>query len=127
MTFRETFRFELAYQLRRVTTWLCFGVLFLFALWMMVGPRLNDDVLVNGPFVVAFGTVLGGAVWLLIGASVAGEAAARDAQTRMHPLTYTSPIRKAEYLGGRFLAAFLLNAGELSRGHTPRTRCSLHT
>jgi hypothetical protein len=28
----------------------------------------------------------------------------------MDPLTWTAPIRKAEYLGGRFLAALVLNA-----------------
>ena len=42
--------------------------------------------------------------------AVAGSAAARDVQTRMHPLVYTTPISKADYLGGRFLAAFVLNA-----------------
>lgn len=42
--------------------------------------------------------------------AVAGSAAARDVQTRMHPLVYTAPISKADYLGGRFLAAFVLNA-----------------
>ena len=42
--------------------------------------------------------------------AVAGSAAARDVQTRMHPLIYTTPISKADYLGGRFLAAFVLNA-----------------
>jgi ABC-2 type transport system permease protein len=44
------------------------------------------------------------------GRGVAGEAAARDVETGMHPLTYTAPVSKAEYLGGRFLAAFALNA-----------------
>jgi ABC-2 type transport system permease protein len=44
------------------------------------------------------------------GPAVAGSAAARDVQTRMHPLIYAAPIRKADYLGGRFLAAFALNA-----------------
>ena len=34
--------------------------------------------------------------------------AARDVQTRMHPLTYTAPVSKADYLGGRFLAGFIL-------------------
>src|SRR5258708_16255175 len=42
--------------------------------------------------------------------AVAGSAAARDVQTWMHPLVYTVPISKADYLGGRFLAAFALNA-----------------
>ena len=40
-----------------------------------------------------------------------GAAAARDVQTRMHPLTCTAPVSKADYLGGRFLAAFVLKAG----------------
>jgi hypothetical protein len=30
----------------------------------------------------------------------------------MHPLTYTAPVSKADYLGGQFLAAFVLKAGE---------------
>ena len=45
----------------------------------------------------------------------------------MHPLIYTSPVSKAEYLGGRFLAAFVLNAlillavqvGSLLAAHAP--------
>ncbi|HYF65868.1 MAG TPA: ABC transporter permease, partial [Herpetosiphonaceae bacterium] len=106
----EIFRFELAYQARRVTTWLCFVVLLLFAFWIMGASRPTDDaVFQNAPFGIAFATVLGGVVWLLIAASIAGDAAARDAQTRMHPLMYTAPVSKAAYLGGRFLAAFALN------------------
>jgi ABC-type transport system involved in multi-copper enzyme maturation permease subunit len=42
--------------------------------------------------------------------AVAGSAAARDAQTRIYPLIYAAPISKADYLGGRFLAALALNA-----------------
>ena len=34
----------------------------------------------------------------------------------MHPLTYTAPVSKAEYLGGRFLAAFVLKALDHARG-----------
>ena len=49
-------------------------------------------------------------LWILMAPAVAGSAAARDVQTRMHPLVYTAPISKADYLGGRFLAAFVLNA-----------------
>jgi hypothetical protein len=45
------------------------------------------------------------------GRGVGGAAAARDVRTRMHPLTYTAPGSKADYVGGRFLAAFVLKAG----------------
>ena len=54
--------------------------------------------------------ILTGLLWILMAPAVAGSAAARDVQTRMHPLIYTAPISKADYLGGRFLAAFVLNA-----------------
>ena len=41
-------------------------------------------------------------------AMLAGEAAARDVQSRMHSLLYTAPVTKLDYLGGRFLAALVL-------------------
>jgi ABC-2 type transport system permease protein len=108
---REIFRFELACQARRLQTWLVFTALLGVAFLMMVGSRPTDgDQLLFSPFAIAFATVIGGTIWLLGGASVAGEAAARDVRTRMHPLTYTAPVSKAEYLGGRFLAAFVVNA-----------------
>ncbi|HEX8363638.1 MAG TPA: M1 family aminopeptidase [Longimicrobium sp.] len=111
MKLGEIVRFELAYQVRRVSAWLCFAVLFVGAFAMMAGSRpTEDEQFLFSPYSIAFFTVLGGAVWLLIAASVAGEAAVRDVQTRMHPLTYSAPVSKAEYLGGRFLAAFVLNA-----------------
>lgn len=108
------FRFELAYQVRRAWPWLFFAVLlvlsFLFVRENYVADALYEDFFVNSPFAVANATVFGGLLWLVVAAAVAGEAAARDVGTGMHPLTYTAPVGKAEYLGGRFLAAFVLNA-----------------
>ena len=113
MKLREIFRFELSYQLRRVLTWLYFGVLAVVAFNSIRGNYISDarhgDFLLNSPFVIAATTVLASLLWVLMAGAVAGNAAARDVQTRMHPLTYTAPVSKAEYLGGRFLAAFVLN------------------
>jgi ABC-type transport system involved in multi-copper enzyme maturation permease subunit len=66
--------------------------------------------LLDAPYVIAATTVIVGLNWLLIAASVAGNSAARDVQTRMYSLIYTSPISKYAYLGGRFLASFVVNA-----------------
>jgi ABC-type transport system involved in multi-copper enzyme maturation permease subunit len=108
------FRFELAYQLRRVWPWLFFAVVLYLSFLMGRDTSLSDamyeDFFANSAFAIAKSTVIGGLVWLLIAAPVAGEAAARDVATGMHPLIYTAPISKAEYLGGRFLAALTLNA-----------------
>jgi ABC-type transport system involved in multi-copper enzyme maturation permease subunit len=108
------FRFEFAYQVRRLTTWLPFALLgvvaYLFVRKNFLADALYADFFINSPYVIAVVTVFCSLFWLLVAAGVAGQVAARDAETGMHPLTYTVPVRKADYLGGRFLAAFVLNA-----------------
>ncbi len=107
-------RFELTYQARRLWLWLVFAVLlalsFLVARDHSLADALYEDFFANSPFAIAKTTVVGGVFWLLSAGAIAGEAAARDVSTGMYPLVYTAPVSKAEYLGGRFLAAFALNA-----------------
>jgi ABC-2 type transport system permease protein len=114
MKFREIFRFEFAYQVRRPYVWLFFIVLvclnFLMTRDRAVSDALFEEFFINSPFLIANTTVFGGLIWLMMAAAVAGDAAARDAGSRMHPLIYTTSITRAQYLGGRFLAAFVLNA-----------------
>ncbi|CAA9275969.1 MAG: hypothetical protein AVDCRST_MAG93-2892, partial [uncultured Chloroflexia bacterium] len=93
-----------------IHTRLYIAVLLVFAFLIMRLSRPTDESYPNAPAHIAFATVLGSIIWLLSAAAVAGDAAMRDVQTRMYSLTYTTPIGKAGYLGGRFLAAFALNA-----------------
>jgi ABC-2 type transport system permease protein len=108
------FRFELAYQLRRPWPWLSMAVLIAFAFFTtrvgILPVTLPKDFILNSPFIITVVSVLSCQLWLLVAPMVAGEAAARDVHTGMHPLVYASPISKLEYLGGRFLAALALNA-----------------
>src|SRR5262245_25208628 len=108
------FRFELAYQLRRPWAWLAFGVFVVFSFVStrvaIVPVTLPQDFILNSPFIITAVSVFSCQIWLLVAPAVAGEAAARDVHTGMYPLTYASPVTKAEFLGGRFLAAFLLHA-----------------
>src|SRR5262245_53551917 len=107
------FRFELAYQARRAWPWLILVVLlglsFLMARDNSLADALYEDFFANSSFAVAKSTVFGGLIWVLMGAVIAGDAGARDVATGMHSLTFTVPVSKAEYLGGRFLAALVLN------------------
>ena len=108
------FRFELRYQLRRPWTWLSMVGLLVFALVStrvaIVPVTLPQDFILNSPFIITVVSVFSCQIWLLVAPAVAGEAAARDVHTGLHPLVYTSPVSKTEYLGGRFLAALALNA-----------------
>jgi ABC-type transport system involved in multi-copper enzyme maturation permease subunit len=114
MKLKEIFRFELAYQLRRPWPWASMAVLVVFAFVStriaIVPVTLPQDFILNSPFIIAAVSVFSCQIWLMIAPAVAGEAAARDVHSGMYPLTYTSPVSKTEYLGGRLLAAFVLNA-----------------
>lgn len=116
MRFWAIFRFELAYQLRRAPTWFYVAVVAFFAFVQFATRSVsarNGDYFAGAPFVVASVAVISFMVWMVVTAYVTGDAAARDVSTGMHPLTYAAPVTKAEYLGGRFLAAFVLNASIL--------------
>ncbi len=108
------FTFEFRYQVRRAWPWLIFAVLVVLSFFMArdasLADALYEDLFINSPFSLAKTTVVGTLVWLLGAGAVAGEAGARDVATRMYPLFYTSHVSKAQYLGGRFLAALAINA-----------------
>ncbi|SIT81835.1 ABC transporter permease/M1 family aminopeptidase [Pontibacter indicus] len=106
----KIFCFEFAYLVRRTFTWLCLALLLAFTFGMNQVISPGDGVYPNNTFLVTALTVLGGLLWLMMGASIAGQAAARDAQARIHPLIYTTPVSKLDYLGGKFLAALAVNA-----------------
>lgn len=114
MKFLEVFRFEFAYQIRRPWFWLFLLVLIALSFLMARDASLSEvlyaDFLLNSSFSVAKTTVFGGIIWLIMCASVAGDAAARDVATGMHPLTYTTQLTRLDYLGGRFAAVIILNA-----------------
>src|SRR5690606_196008 len=81
---------------------------------IVVFTSLNDaragDSLFDAPVEVASAVILASVAGLLTAAALAADTATRDATTRMEPLFFTAPLRRHEYLGGRFIAAFVLYA-----------------
>jgi ABC-type transport system involved in multi-copper enzyme maturation permease subunit len=108
------FRFEAAYQLRRVPTWIyaaaLLGIIVQLTSETYVDTARRGVQLLHAPISVAAVTLLGSVMALLPAAALAGDAAARDVQTRMHPLVFSAPIGRGAYLGGRVLAAFVVVA-----------------
>ena len=110
---RETFHYELAYRLRSASTWLYGGFLFLIAFWVVhVDNTGTHTILSNAPFRLAETMALFcGLFGMLVTAGLFSDAALRDRAARMDPLLFTTRLRPTEYLGGRFFAALLINAG----------------
>jgi len=112
MMLGETFRFEVGYRLRQPSTWVYALVLFGIPFLMMHAIG-GSTLYLNAPVAVANGAAILGGIGMLVTAGIFGDAAARDVQWRMHALFYTSPLREAHYLGGRFLGALAVNAALL--------------
>ncbi len=109
------FRFEMGRRLRAISThvyFLLFGSLG-FLTMMAAGGGLpgatfnfgGEKVFVNSPYALTIEIALLGAFGLLVTAAVAGRAGYQDFDTQSEPFFFTAPIRKIDYLGGRFLAA----------------------
>jgi ABC-type transport system involved in multi-copper enzyme maturation permease subunit len=110
--FREVFRYEFGYRVRSISTWVYAVFLFLIA---VLGTAATADggvgVNANAPMNVAQTIVLfGGLFGLVVSAALFGDAAVRDVAVGMDQLLFTTRLRKAEFLGGRFLAALAVNA-----------------
>ena len=112
MRLGEVFRYELEYRLRSPSTWAYAAFLFLVMVWGLVATADGSDAVhANAPKDAAQGIVLfGGVFGMLVSAALFGDAALRDVAAGMDPLLYTTRLRRAEYLGGRYLAALAVNA-----------------
>jgi ABC-2 type transport system permease protein len=110
----EFFRFDLRYQLRQPMLWLVTLALAAMAFASAgstsfrigAGPGGIGNVHLNAPGVIANQLgVLSMISMLLVTVFIAG-AVLRDSESGMADLLYATPLRKIDYLLGRFLAGF---------------------
>src|SRR5690348_8870446 len=99
----ETFRYELASQSRSVSTWFYFLLLLVLSFLMsaiFIDEPLAEGYFSNAPYITTKVSMIAFFfLGLLTLAPFAGNAAARDIETRMYPLLYSSPISRQVYLG----------------------------
>jgi ABC-type transport system involved in multi-copper enzyme maturation permease subunit len=109
--------FELRHHLRRISTWVYFGVLFVIA-WTTTASRAgawsefdlgSDLLLANSPLRIATLLLTMGILAVPVTSAIAGTAVQRDFETRSYPLFFTTPTSKWAYLAGRYLGAVLTN------------------
>ncbi len=113
------FLFELGQRLRRISTYIYFLVFFALGMLfvLMSGGAFSSasvdfgtggKILITSPYamnsVVTFICFFG----IVITAAIAGQATYQDIDSNSAVFFYTAPITKLDYLGGRFLAAFVL-------------------
>lgn len=108
---REIFRFELKYRLKRADTYVFFIFLFLFSVvgvdFIFEGVDLGQ-VKKNAPLVIAktMGVITG--IFMILASMIMGVPVLRDFQYQMESLLFINPIKKRDYLLGRFLGSFVI-------------------
>jgi len=112
---------EIAVRLRQYSTHVYFLIFFgvSFLLMNALGGAFTDsnlrilgmgpDTHANSPFALNAVTMSLSLMGLILTAPFMGQAIYRDYESGMDPLIFTTPISKAQYLGSRFLGAFLVH------------------
>lgn len=106
--FLEIFKFELAYRAKRADTYVYFAAVFLFSI--IAVDFLNDEPLGalkrNAPIIISRTLGVISALFMMISSMIMGVTILRDFDHGMESLMFINPIKKRDYLAGRFLGSF---------------------
>jgi len=112
---------EIAHRLRQFSTHVYFLIFFgvSFLLMNALGGAFSDaNVIIfgmgpnthaNSPFAINVTILFLSLLGLILTAPFMGQSVYRDYESGIYPLIFTTPISKAQYLGSRFLGAFIVH------------------
>jgi len=111
--FKDFFLFELKYRLQRPMIYIFILVNFLMAFAATVSDKIiiggaNDAVFLNAPHVIMTMTLLMTLLGIFMTTAIVNTSILRDFEHKFSPLIFSTPIKKFDYLSGRFLGAFLV-------------------
>ncbi|MFT4847539.1 MAG: ABC-2 type transport system permease protein [Sediminicola sp.] len=109
MMWYEIFKFELKYRVKRADTYIFFVFLLLFSIVAVDFIYQGMDfglVKKNSPLVIskAMGATTG--IFMILASMIMGVAVLRDFEYNIESLIFSKPIKKLDYLLGRFLGSF---------------------
>ncbi|MES2261866.1 MAG: M1 family aminopeptidase [Pseudomonadota bacterium] len=111
--------FEARQRLKMLSTWIYFGMFMLLAmLWMAAAGGVFKDamvsfggkVLINAPRSIMFTASFLGCVGVIVVAAMMGRSVQQDFEYDVHHFFFSAPIKKYQYMFGRFVGAYLVLA-----------------
>ena len=103
--------FELRYQLRQPIFYVAVAVFFLLSFGSVasdnVGLGAGGNIRRNAPWVIAQATLVFSQFYMLVTTAFVANVVIRDDATGYGPIVRSTPVRKFDYLFGRFTGAFL--------------------
>jgi ABC-2 type transport system permease protein len=109
-------RFEAKQRLKLLSTWVYFAMFLLLAmLWMAAAGGVFKDayvsfgskVNINSSFAIEITSAFLGSVGVIVIAAMMGRSVQQDFEYDMQHFFFSAPIRKHDYVFGRFIGAFL--------------------
>lgn len=97
--------FEFQYHVRRASTYVFAALLFLLPFLDVSLREGTERLLINSPSSIAQMVTLYTALGMLIVASVCGMAVVRDFEGETYQILFATPLRRADYLGGRLVGS----------------------
>ena len=106
----EIFKFELKYRARRPDTYIYFIILFLYSIVAVdiIYDGVLDPLKRNAPIVIARTMGIISALFMMISSMIMGVSILRDFDHQMESLMFVNPIKKRDYLLGRFFGSFAI-------------------
>ncbi len=105
--------FELQYRKKRAATYIYFFIAMIFAFlsistdMVMIGSS-SGKVMENAPIKVAEMMAIMSAFLMMVSSAIMGVPVLRDFEHQTESLIFVNPIKKIDYLGGRFLGSFIV-------------------
>lgn len=106
--------FEARQRLKLLSTWVYFGMFFTLALlWMAAAGGVFKEAyvsfgsksLINSPFSVSITVAFLGCLGVIVMAAMVGRSVQQDFEYDMHHFFFSAPIKKHDYVFGRFIGA----------------------
>ena len=111
--FLKILAFEVKYRLKRPATYAYFFILFFMTFLAVYSNHVGiggEGGLVNknSPFTINLVVIIMMIFGTMISSAIMGVPVFRDFDHGIHEIIFTTPIKKWEYLGGRFLGSYII-------------------
>ena len=106
--------FEARQRLKMLSSWVYFGMFFALALlWMAAAGGVfkeafvsfGSKVTINSPFAISITVAFLGCIGVVVMAAMVGRSVQQDFEYDMHHFFFSAPIKKSDYVFGRFLGS----------------------
>lgn len=110
---KEIIRFELHYRKNRAANYIYFGIIFLLCFLAIGSPIVRiggavGQIKANAPYVITMMTLIMSFALTMITSAIMGVAVLRDFDHNTEAILFSTPMKKMDYLFGRFAGSFIV-------------------